>query len=179
MKITKSQLRKMIQEEYSSEADSIARDQASQIGQENFKILDKVGDALLKGGDETKWVLDNDDWQSLAVSTSDADTEDFIKAINTVLSDNLGTSIAELLGEGKMKITKSQLQTIIKEEIQQESEGITDARVQRAIDMLYKVRDLLSELRNDYSDEQQVMIKSIEAHRRAEAAISLLETGSF
>ena len=78
-----------------------------------------------------------------------------------------------------MKITKSQLQTIIKEEIQQESEGITDARVQRAIDMLYKVRDLLSELRNDYSDEQQVMIKSIEAHRRAEAAISLLETGSF
>ena len=118
MKITKSQLRKIIKEEFNSEADSIARDQAGQIGQENYDILDKVGDALVKGGDATNWVLDNDEWQSLIVPTSDADMPEFIEAIETVLSNNLGMSIKQLLGlkENKMKITKSQLRKIIKEE---------------------------------------------------------------
>ena len=122
MKITKSQLRKIIKEEFNSEADSIARDQAGQIGQENYDILDKVGDALVTGGDATNWVLDNDEWQSLIVPTSDADMPEFIEAIETVLSNNLGMSIKQLLGlkENKTKITKSQLRKVVKEEIQKE-----------------------------------------------------------
>ena len=130
MKITKSQLRKIIKEEFNSEADSIARDQAGQIGQENYDILDKVGDALVKGGDATNWVLDNDEWQSLIVPTSDADMPEFIEAIETVLSNNLGMSIKQLLGlkENKMKITKSQLRKVIKEELLKEAGGFPGRR---------------------------------------------------
>jgi len=128
MKITKSQLRKIIKEEFNSEADSIARDQAGQIGQENYDILDKVGDALVTGGDATNWVLDNDEWQSLIVPTSDADMPEFIEAIETVLSNNLGMSIKQLLGlkENKMKITKTQLRKMIKEEIQKSLDESSD-----------------------------------------------------
>ncbi len=122
MKITKSQLRQIIKEESRAEADSIAYDQDDQIRQENQRLLDKVGDALVKGKDATKWVLDDDEWQKIIAPGTDADTPEFIKAIETVLSDNLGTTIAELLGEGNMKLTKNQLRHLIKEAIRSDAD---------------------------------------------------------
>ncbi len=73
-----------------------------------------------------------------------------------------------------MKITKTQLRKIIKEELQQESGILSDNSKERAHNMLGKVMILLSDITENSSSEDIVITKSIEARGWTKAALDLL-----
>jgi|7_EtaG_2_1085326.scaffolds.fasta_scaffold17445_2 hypothetical protein len=94
MKITKSQLRKIIKEEiresFGEEAFGIAQDEQTRTYQEHSNFLEKVGEAIdpIMGGD---WFYDEHQWEEIGPPpTSLNDREEFVKRVSTAVSELTG-----------------------------------------------------------------------------------------